>query len=146
MNARIAVALGMVAAAVAAAGFWPLVPMPKEVAAPAPAPHEWRPAAMPKAEPQKALEVMNAARPWGAPAAPAGQPPPPAWRLVGILRRGGEKSAVLKADGLPERHFQAGDTLPAGGKLLEIGEDAIIVLADGQKRTVEMNKQGPQGL
>ena len=147
MTPRVAVLAGVAALAAVVAVMWPLVRVPAETGMSPAAMPDFRAVTVPKAQPDKALQLLNTAKPWGTTGvAKAAEPPTPVWRMVGIVRVGDQRSIVLKAEGQPERHFQAGDTLPGGGKVVEIGEDAIIVLAGGQKRTVEIHQQGPQGL
>jgi hypothetical protein len=98
------------------------------------------------ANPGQALDWLAARDPWDMrkpPPAPPAPPPPvvvappiPPWRLAGIVRQGGELTALLVIGPAPgvREYRKRGERLPDGGRIVEIAPGALTVDLGGERR------------
>jgi len=126
--------IGAVAAAVVAT--WLLSPNPGGRVQVSSSPEPWEMPTAIAARSSNAVSPAGLAQLWGsapefAESAPSNQP---AWRIIGIVRAGGDRFVLVKVDGQPERRLAIGESLPGGSRILGIEEDAVCILVNGAKR------------
>lgn len=129
---------------------WLVAPAPKsrpEAAAEAAEP--WRLPELARPDAKSAIAVLERRKPWGKLAEEAAVQPlqDPEWRFLGIMGRGAERYVLIKIEGQSERQLSVGDKLPGGSEILEIGEDALCLLVEEQRRRLPIYSgyiSGPQ--
>ncbi len=127
---------------------WLLVPVPVPPKSVRLAPESWQLAPVPKAQPDKALEILGKNSLWGKLPEPEASKPltDPAWNILGIVTNGAERFVLIKIEGQPEKKLAINDSLPGGSKILGIEGDQICILVNGKKRSLGIYKTGPQVL
>ena len=138
-----AIALGLSEVVLVGALAWWALPAPAPASIPAAPPEPWWTLApLPAREGVSvAYQRLRERQPWGKEAAtvvanadhPAANPSAETWRLVGIVRNGGERLALLASAGKISR-YRAGDSLPSGARLLSVHSDYIEVEREGSRR------------
>jgi hypothetical protein len=118
---------------------------------PVPTPHQGKPVSaiawdLPvtrQFDAKQQLATLTAANPWGKNAQGtmtlAGPPPDPNWQILGAMKRGPESYLILQVEGEPERTLMVGNSLPGGGKILEIRENVLCVLVNKKRRLLAIN-------
>lgn len=123
---------------------WYLVPIPS-AATVSRTRDEWTLPKVTRADPKSAREVLVKTNPWGK--AAAWDSPQTvtqlSWRFLGVVQVGRERTVVIQVGEQPERQLRVGEALPGGSKILKIDVDALVVLDNGEKRTIEIYQQGP---
>jgi hypothetical protein len=109
----------------------------------------WREPSVPLADPAPALASLAMHPLWGVEPGPksaapgATQKAATSWRLTGIIAESGQPMAVIlvteqgKPGGQTQIH-QAGDGLPDGSHIIEIGTMAIVIDAGDKQRQVKL--------
>lgn len=124
------------AAAVAAVAMWFLSPNPGGRVQVSSSPEPWELPPAVAAQSSKPAPPAGLAQLWGSAPEFAESAPlnDPAWRIIGIVRAGGDRFVLVKVDGQPERRLAVGESLPGGSRILGIEEDAVCILVNGAKR------------
>lgn len=125
---------------------WLYAPAPT---APEPLPQAgepWQLPQAPKAQREKAIEILNKTSLWGKlpDAAAARSLNDPEWRFLGVVKNGPERFVMIQIEGQPEKRLTVNDNLPGGSKILKIEDDALCLLVNGKKRSLAIYKQSPQ--
>ncbi len=122
---------------------WWQVPLPT---LPPGAPVQEAPWALPMArqfDTKQQVATLAAASLWGKSAQAAvtlaTPPPDPAWRILGAMLRGPERYLLIKIEGEPERTLMIGESLPGGGQIVEIRDNAVCVLVNKKRRLLAIN-------
>ncbi|MBC3812492.1 hypothetical protein [Undibacterium aquatile] len=96
---------------------------------------------------QKAEEELADQRMWEAtakqPLPPRKEPmTPPRWRVVGITSVGSVKSVLLLFENQPVTEARGiGDKLPGGAKIVDIAQDHLKIVLNGQTMKLNLRKQ-----
>lgn len=100
----------------------------------------WALPQLPKRAPDPLVKTITEANLWGIVAAPAGGVTAPLntpeWRFVGVFNSGKEQQVMISIDKKPAVSLKVGEELPGGAKILQIRDDQICVLVNGQKRAL----------
>jgi hypothetical protein len=122
---------------------WQQIPMP---ALPAGAPLKSAPWDLPVArqfDTKQQLATLEGANLWGKTAQEAATlttpPAEPGWRILGAMLRGSERYVLLQIEGEPERTLTVGESLPGGGRIVEIRDNAVCVLVNNKRRLLAVN-------
>ena len=65
----------------------------------------------------------------------------PAWHFAGIAGQGKDRFVLLSMAGKPVQTLRVGDSLPGDARILEIGDDRLCILINGQKRALEVYRR-----
>jgi hypothetical protein len=112
------------------------------VAMPSEAPVSWSLPPPQVADIDRDLAILAARKPWGGSKSFSDlETPPPlvaAWRLVGIVQRGDQRYALIRVGPGPNAKVEyrgVGDTLPDGGRLVQIDTDSATSSSDNPSPT-----------
>lgn len=132
------------AAAVVVVVVWLAAPGPPPVGDTSREPERWQLPQPAKGPSPQSVEMLAKSALWGKlpesdGAAALGDP---AWRFIGIAKRGEDRFVLIKVEGQPERRLGINDELPGGSRILEIGEDSLCILINGTRRKLAIHDTG----
>lgn len=139
-------ALGVAAATAVVA--WVATPEPRPAATPGKAPDSWQLPALSRPPAPATFDALAKSSLWGDVAAPTVSAPltDPPWRFLGIVRQGADRFVLIKAEGRSEQRLTLSEKLPDGSEIVEIGDDSLCILINGQRRRLAIYKMGSQVL
>lgn len=125
---------------------WIASPEPREIVATAKDAEPWQVPKPARATTPAAVEALAKSPLWGNVAAATASTPlnDPDWRFLGIIKQGADRIVLIKVDGQPEQRLTINDKLPGGSEILDIGDDSLCILINGQKRRLAIYKTGTQ--
>lgn len=141
----VSLAVAGVAVAVIA---WFAAPGPPAVNTGAREPERWQLPQPAKGPSPQMVDALAKAPLWGNLPAGTGSAEAidPAWRFIGIGRRGDDKFVLIKVAGQPERRLAINDELPGGSRIVEISDDSLCILINGNRRKLAIHGTGAQAL
>lgn len=125
---------------------WRLLPVPtKDLGHDTPA-QEWRLPMIADEPLGRAWQALSLFRPWqdmdvaAAAKATAVELPPrsPAWKMLGVMRRGNQSYLALQVEGQPIRELRAGESLPDGSQVIEISTETVCIEVNGRRRALRI--------